>query len=862
MISYKKITFTFIYFLFLAALKAYTSPIDSLLCFVRNIQSYNQLFPREQVYLHFDNTGYFMGETIWFKAYVVSPQGFKPTELSRVLYVELLTPQGRVLQTQKLKIENGQCHGQISLSELLHAGFYEVRAYTALMLNWEDDSGFSRVFPIFNAPKEEGKYENPRMVKLSHTERLPEMREEAPKVKHVNVEFFPEGGNMVEGILSSIAFKATDKQGNALNIKGKVFNQKGDVVGMFQTQHNGMGKFNLIPGVGEKYYAEVGVAEKEKTQRIELPMALKEGYTMSVNNLRDENIVIQLNRNVLTDTTQVMGLTIMCRGEVVIFKPVDWKGENTALLTIPKGQLSEGINQLTLFDTQGRTHAERLAFIPPKSKINISLVEENKNNIKPKEKVSLNFKVTDEFGLPLSTTFSLSVRDADTDTPINGVYGGSMAANLLLGSELKGYIHDIDYYLESDDRTHRMHLDLLLCTQGWRKYDWDAMSRPQDFVVKYPVEEGIMVNGNLTSTFLNRKKEGIEMKVFLFNESGEKRTGTAISDSLGQFAFLAEDFTGRWQMNIMTYEKDKLKEMNVNLKKVVSPQGRSYGKEETELFVHSHKSLESMSVHPDTVREYDAEERHRWENLLPVVKVQGEKEWQSEFTRKWNNIIYDMEDERMRMDDTGKEYLEGYWNWLIRTNPLFGYAIVGPIANPRIVKAYKSREIKFLICRVGMGGWLLPSEENTGQGFSIKLDDLRINDVEAIAICDKPDAELLFLENFNLDILFDYKDKEKRENVIVTLFVRNDYFQYKDKRGHRKTKIQGFSPKRKFYMPDYSYTELPEEKDFRRTLYWDPNVKSNAEGTVTVQFYNSPQCKNLKVCAETVTPQGRMGALK
>ena len=63
-------------------------------------------------------------------------------------------------------------------------------------------------------------------------------------------------------------------------------------------------------------------------------------------------------------------------------------------------------------------------------------------------------------------------------------------------------------------------------------------------------------------------------------------------------------------------------------------------------------------------------------------------------------------------------------------------------------------------------------------------------------------------------------------------------------------------------MPDYSYTELPEEKDFRRTLYWDPNVKSNAEGTVTVQFYNSPQCKNLKVCAETVTPQGRMGALK
>lgn len=111
---------------------------DSLAQFVRNIVTYNSMFSQEKVYLHFDNTGYFMGETIWFKAYVVNPMSNRPNIISRVLYVELLSPEGRVLQSHKLKIENGQCAGQLSLKDLLHAGFYEVRAYTALMLNWPD----------------------------------------------------------------------------------------------------------------------------------------------------------------------------------------------------------------------------------------------------------------------------------------------------------------------------------------------------------------------------------------------------------------------------------------------------------------------------------------------------------------------------------------------------------------------------------------------------------------------------------------------------------------------------------------------------------------------------------------------------
>ena len=193
--------------------KTLSPQTDSLAQFVRNIVTYNSMFTQEKVYLHFDNTGYFMGETIWFKAYVVNPMSNRPNIISRVLYVELLSPEGRILQSHKLKIENGQCAGQLSLKDLLHAGFYEVRAYTALMLNWPDAPIFSRVFPIFNAPEIEGKemYKDPFMTPTPQSERQPEMRIKQPKAEKLNIQFFPEGGNLVQGVANQVAFKATDK---------------------------------------------------------------------------------------------------------------------------------------------------------------------------------------------------------------------------------------------------------------------------------------------------------------------------------------------------------------------------------------------------------------------------------------------------------------------------------------------------------------------------------------------------------------------------------------------------------------------------------------------------------------------------
>ena len=827
--------------------------LDSLAKFARNILTFNKVFPQEKVYLHFDNTGYFMGETIWFKAYVVNPVNNRPNELSRVLYAELVSPEGRVLQTQKLKIIDGQCNGQFSLAELLHPGFYEVRAYTALMLNWDSSTIFSRVFPIFNAPLSEGKgmYDNPMMNRTSHVERLPYMREKEPKTEKINLQFFPEGGHLVEGLQSVVAFKVTDKKGNPLPVSGRLFNNRDEEISTWSTLHDGMGQFNLMPVSGETYYVQIN-GEKGKMQRFDLPVALTCGYTMSINNLRDDKVCIQVARNEQTDTTRALGMTVMCRGQVILFDQIQWNDQKTYHYELPKAKMPEGISQITIFDTEGRIYADRMVFISPKRTINFSLTGK-KDSYRPKEMVELGFKLTDPTGAPLHTMFSLAIRDADTETPTNRSYGGGIAANLLLSSEIKGYIHNIDYYFEADDQPHRLALDLLLRTQGWRRYDWQQMANPEDFKVEYPAEEGIVIRGDLTSMFRNRAKDGAEIIIYLYHGNGDHKRGACIANEKGEFAFQAEDFNGRWIMHTITKEDEKEKEMNVNLKKTPSPVKRPYVYGETDLFTKKSEK-EQKAFTPDSLS-YEEEiyqelGKQRWENLLPTVKIESQKEWMSERVRRWHNLIYDMEDERMTIDETGENYLKEFVEWLEETNPFFDYDLdTGSIA-----ATYKGKPVKFFITQVGTNGWLV---ENN---IAFNVQDLTIEDVEAIAISDKPNAVLALSVNGMDSYMSD--TMPNKDAVVISVFVRNDYFRRKEHKARRTTKVQGFTPAIQFYLPDYSFADLPDEKDFRRTLYWAPYVTTNKQGEASIRFYNTPTCQRIKVCAEAVTFGGLIGSFE
>ncbi len=142
------------------------SSMNRLLSYAHTIDYFTKNIPQEKVYLHFDNTGYYKGDNIWFKGYVVTSGLHKASSLSKTLYVELLNPGGEIIAKKILKIENGQCHGDFALTQIpFYSGFYEIRAYTKYMLNFGNDFIFSRLLPVFDPPKEEGNFEEKKMLR-------------------------------------------------------------------------------------------------------------------------------------------------------------------------------------------------------------------------------------------------------------------------------------------------------------------------------------------------------------------------------------------------------------------------------------------------------------------------------------------------------------------------------------------------------------------------------------------------------------------------------------------------------------------------------------------------------------------------
>ena len=104
---------------------------------------------RESVYLHLDNDAYFLGDTIWFSAYITNDACLGSN--SKVLYVELLSPEGNIVNKQCFRVVGGRSYGEIPLPIQILSGFFEVRAYTKYMMNWGKDNYYSRVIPVMDS---------------------------------------------------------------------------------------------------------------------------------------------------------------------------------------------------------------------------------------------------------------------------------------------------------------------------------------------------------------------------------------------------------------------------------------------------------------------------------------------------------------------------------------------------------------------------------------------------------------------------------------------------------------------------------------------------------------------------------------
>ena len=444
----------------------------------------SQLQVQEKVYVHTDNTCYFVGDTLWYKAYVVRADNMHPTDMSRILYVELLSPDGLLVERQQVVISGkGYTCGQFELRDSLYSGYYELRAYTRWMLNFNVrhhrysthdtwhfynkemaadyfriwDGLYSRVLPVYSKPDEAGNYDARRMYQRPKT-RLPNVKKD-----NLIVTFYPEGGHLIQGVENRVAFDVVDQHGEAVNIHGTV-----DVGGRTQdvkTEYMGRGSFLITPS--------------DKHPKARFTFRGKD-YSVNLPNPEAQGVAVRLDGDRLTISSRGLpsdkeyGISVLSGGTLRWFTSLPSASSNTSstrTLSIPADSLPTGVNDLTIFDSDGRIWADRLFFVnhQDSEKNLISSMMEPAHTYAPYEHIELPVQLP----VTVPTTFSLSIHDTNTDEP--SYDDGNLMTSMLLSSELLGFIAKPAYYFEKDDERHRRHLDLLMMVQGWRKYKWQEL---------------------------------------------------------------------------------------------------------------------------------------------------------------------------------------------------------------------------------------------------------------------------------------------------------------------------------------------------------------------------------------------------
>ncbi len=484
--------------LLLTALQVCAGSIDDIRQALE-LSSKNQI--QEKVYIHTDNQCYFVGDTLWFKAYVVRADNLRPTDMSRILYVELLSPDGLLVERQNIIVSpQGYTCGQFELKDSLYSGYYELRAYTRWMLNFNVrhhyyrtdetwwfynkqmaadyfriwDGLYSRVFPVYSKPETPGDYDARRMYQRPKT-RLPQ-----PKKDRLQVTFYPEGGHLVQGVENRVAFEVTDQHGEAVNIRGKVMADGMQPIDI-ATEYMGRGLFSITP---TSHRPKARFTWRGKEWTVDLPKTEEQGASLR---LEDDRLIVttrQLPQN------KDYAVSVLCRGALKAFLPINLH-TSPSTIQVPIDSLPSGVADVTLFDEDGRIWADRLFFVNhhEHEQALISSDIARNHTYAPYEQVEVPVQLT---GVNEPTTFSLSICDTNTDEPTYD--DGNLMTDLLLSSELRGFIPRPSYYFEKDDAIHRRHLDLLMMVQGWRKYKWQELADTAR-TLRYEPEKSMTVEG-------------------------------------------------------------------------------------------------------------------------------------------------------------------------------------------------------------------------------------------------------------------------------------------------------------------------------------------------------------------------------
>ena len=857
-----------------------------------------QKYPYEKVYLHFDKPYYAVGDTIWFKAYVATGQD-QPSDMSKVLYVDLVSENDTLIRSMKLPIVNTSAYGSITLGPLVYkSGNYRIRAYTYWMLNFSEDLFFTQNIsigdainrkiitnislkgensgnsPVINASIQyqdpEGKALANKKVSwrvISKFETIARGREttdesgrlvlkltanqkaaldtgvletvlEADAAKMItsvfplknafadtDLQFFPEGGELIENINTKIAFKAIQEKGLGVGVKGEVLDNTGKLISKLESQHLGMGVFSLLPEAGKSYSANLTFANGIK-KIIQLPAVKASGLTLSILNSTPGNIMVQISANqAYFNANKDKNYYLVARSKgVIAFAAQAVLNTMSVGASIPKNKFSDGIVQITVFSTKGEPLTERLAFIKHTNLSSLSL-SSDKKVYGTRQAVKMNVLAKTN-NVPVEGNFSISVIN-ESKVPHNEDDETTILSSFLISSELQGFIEKPNYYFHQIDEKKTADLDLLMMTQGYRKFSYKQIIAGNEPVISVLPEQGIEFTGTLrTSNGMPVSNGSLKLVVPESRFYAETR-----SNLKGEFKFEKVIIPDSAEATISARSPTAARNMMIQL---------------------------NGSAFPTIIKNINAaEEKLNIDSILSPYLDNSKRQYRM-ITQMLQEVVVKATaiKKASHMDHPALTGLSTIPDHLIESDRFKGCAIFLNCLQTSATGLIYS-ENNFFVTRVFNSGLRVPVQIFY-DGMPVDanyLNNIQTANVENVEIFLKDDLGLIN-RTYNSNGVLVINSKKTAKGKAVTaedlkkLFPQSNVLTFNP---------QGYIKRREFYTPKYL---SPESRtigaDYRSTVYWNPRIFTDTNGTMALEFYNSDNKGTYKAIVEGTDIDGNL----
>jgi len=870
----------------LFSLYAQEHPAPSVDLIMDRFETQVDIYPQEKLYLHLDRTYFFQGEVVWMKAYLTDAYLQPPVTGTRYIYVDLINPLNSIVRRVMIVPEENLFYGNLPLPDDLAEGVYTLRAYTRYMENMGEDAYFRKTIRVksilasqirphytYNYDKNNKKIN----IDLYYTSGLTETKikpdklgirnhrglmqnvrvdrdtiahfsydlplkqrvcyVEADNFKHFiplpdeaddyHISFFPEGGYLLSGTPTRVAFKAVNSAGLSEEITGTVYNGKGEPVTSVKTVHAGMGLFGVIAGDDAPHYMEC-VNRKNHKKRFELPKGMPGMYGISTVS-RADRLFIGINKSSDISLQEDLYLLIHDNREIYFVDRLD-PGKQSKFFSW--NLFPSGILRVMLLDKQMNPLSERLVFSPVGEEPEL-LLQTDKEKYSTRDKVSLTLQLHNYAGDPVNGNMSVAITD-DRDVSIDSLQ--TIISTLLLSSELKGYIESPGYYFNPANPKAEPYLDLLLMTQGWRRYDIPKVIKGEYTYPAYMAEESLAISGKVTRLTSEKPIGNGEVTLMLTSTDGGTFIDQTFTNEKGLFVFDRMDYSDSAKVFIQSLNVKGKDHVALTMDEISYPSLSDLDRFQ----ITGSPKGEAKADNPeeDIVILKKAEERAKYDENMQVINLK--------------EITVTAQDKSVRPAPATSVYASmntviiDFAEKMERRIYTHFSDVFYEIAGVQVVTDDSGN--KRLLIRGGTMGrdpYAAILMDNMLTGDPGVLDNLNVFDVATIEVYKGSDATIFGMNG---------------SNGVVNIILKKGGEGIKEIPTYNKvsTTLLGAQKPVEFYTPRY---ETPEQKsnylpDLRTTIYWKPDVRVNEEGKAELEFYTADIPSGYSVVVEGLTGGG------